>query len=102
MDCLVGVVLERLVGDVGEDRGLVEHGSGQRVCGASVEPPLPVGRLLNGGDEPRGAHVNRVGDALRDHAHHDAVVDKAHERVHLACGAGTACSTGTHGHEPQL
>src|SRR5208282_5143002 len=96
VDGLVGVVLKRRVGQIGEDVRLVDHGTFQRVGRAGVEHAARQGRVGDAVDQSLRAHVKFVGETQGGH---DVFGRYTHRQWEVTGCLGAGGVAGAHGDE---
>ncbi len=96
VDGLVGVVLKRRVGQVGEEVCLVDHGTFQRVGRAGVEHAARQGRVGDAVDQSLRAHVKFVGETQGGH---DVFGRYTHRQWEVTGCLGAGGVAGAHGDE---
>ena len=99
VDGLVGVVLKGRVGQVGEEVGLVEQGTFERVGRAGVEQAARQGRVGDAVDQSLRPYVKLVGETQGGH---DVFGRYTHRQWEVAGCLGASGVAGAHGDEAAI
>src|SRR5271167_369463 len=104
MDRLVGVILSRLVGEVGDDGGLVDERSGQRLRRTRVEPSVAQAIADKGVEESLRADFQGMRNAEHrsDIRHYDALHDYPGHCGHVPERVGTRRVSRAYGEQPKV